>query len=380
MKLQYTIILCTSLFLGGASLPACAADDIVVDTFSETETETEPDAGPLMETETEYEFPPGIADSLRINTPTGTAAGMTQAECDAFVGKMFEANCAPALWKQHDDVTAVLRLFDEETQSWKEYCCFYADPELYYSDDWTPDLEELRLLIRGKDECVEDYMKSQRFLCFLNASGEPYRDPLRTPVTLDDSTMDEMLLMLEQSGDMLYAITQLTESSILSLGLDEPEEGAFYTCFYLLDPDTLVVRAVRISLHEAPGSADSAAAEHASGAETFGVRDVRYITYSYDHGMTPFVETGCEGLLRHMDPEKVWEERDLRRVTVILDPGTEKEREYPLTTLKGDPVSCTLPEGYGLFSDEECTVPWLDDGNYVSDLTLWAAPADSDRP
>ena len=77
-----------------------------------------------------------------------------------------------------------------------------------------------------------------------------------------------------------------------------------------------------------------------------------------------------------MDPEKVWEEEDLRTVTVTLDPKTEEEQVYTVSVLKGDPVACTLPEGYTLFSDEALTIPWVDNGDYASDLFLWAA-ADS---
>ena len=371
-------------------MPPDAGAGMETETEIETETETEIDLGSIMDTETVYEIPPGISDGLRKDQPLGEAADMTQGECDALMQKICEANAAALLWKRHDDVFADFRLFDEEAQAWKEYSCFYADPDLYYSDDWTPGLEELRLLIRGENDCVEDYMKSQRFLCFLNASGKAYRDPETDPVTLDESTMDEMILALYRTEDSLFVITQLTESSILNLGLEDVEEGSFYSCLYLLDPDTLEARVIEISVHEPadgqalsgdPGqegeSGPSGDPDLADGSESsarvrYDVRSMRYITFTYDHGMPPFVETGCLGLLRHMDPEKVWEEQDLRTVTVTLDPGTDREQEYSLTTLKGDPVSFTLPDGYSLFADEALTTRWLDDGNYVKDLDLWA--------
>ena len=91
--------------------------------------------------------------------------------------------------------------------------------------------------------------------------------------------------------------------------------------------------------------------------------------------MTPFAETGLTGLLRHMDPEKVWEEQNLRTVTVTLDPGEETEQVFSLTALKGDPVSFTLPGGYALYADEALTTVWIDNGDYVSDLSLWGAAA-----
>ena len=362
------IILC-ALLLPGALLRTprtASAQDVIVPDLPDmeesewNETETETESGPLVETEAEYEIPPGITEGLKKNTPIGEAAAMTMGECSAFLEEIYEANAAQKIWKEHDDVTATYRQFDEEAQLWKEYAVTYKDPVLYYSDDWTPGLEELRLLIYGENACVEDYTSSLRFVCFLNASGTPYRRPKSDPVTLEEDTKDELLLNILRTQDTLYVITQLTETSILRLDLEETPEDAFYSCLYLLDPDTLFVRAVQIALH---------GGEDASGT----VREMRNITYSYDHGMNPFIETGYIGLLRHRIPGAAWEPEHLREVRVTLDPGTEEERTYLLTALKGDPVSYTLPDGYELYADEALTTPWVDDGNYTSDLALWAA-------
>ena len=359
------------LAMTAVSAPAFAEDMIVTDTSGqdisfdpEAMTETEP----LLETEAVYEVPAGLTDVLKKDTPTGKAARMTDEERSAFVKKMVLANSARELWKRHDNVSTTFRLFDEESLTWKEYCCSYTDKTLRYYDDWTPGIEELRLLIRGENDCVEDYTISKRFVRFLNASGQPYRRPLSDPVTLDEDTQDETLLMIRNTGDVLIAVTQLTESSVIRLGLESAEDmqdGSFYSCTYLLDPETLDVLMMQISLH---------AAEDARGASCT-VKDLRNISCSYDHGMTPFAETGLTGLLRHMDPEKVWEEQNLRTVTVTLDPGEETEQVFSLTALKGDPVSFTLPGGYALYADEALTTVWIDNGDYVSDLSLWGAAA-----
>ena len=414
-----------------AGLLTCAfgfrvpAAEMIVENSTESESgpaeETETERGPLMETETVYEIPLQVTEGLKKNTPDGEVFRMKGSERSALLEDICQANSAKKLWQKHEDVTAVCSLFDEESQSWKEYSTYYADPSVYYSDDWTPGLEELRLLMYGENECVEDYAWSQRFVCFLNASGEPYRNAAADPVTLDEDTMDEPLLRIHREADSLFVITQLTESTILRLSLEEPEGEAFYSCLYLLDPDTLEVRSVRISLHEpvyetpnetayetpeetaegtpnetadgtavgttdgtangaADGTANGAADGTANGAadgtaEQYTVRDVRNINYSYDHGMSHFVETGFTGLVRHLMPDTVWAPEDLRKVEVTLDPGTKKERVVSLTTLKGDPISYTLPAGYELYRDETLTQKWIDDGNYTSDLSLWAAPA-----
>ena len=367
--LQKKAIILFALLSAGAlfhSARTVSAQDMIVpdlptpeeSEWEETETETQ--SGPLLETEAVYEIPPGITDGLKKNTPVGEAADMTMGECSAFLTKIYEANAAQKIWKEHGNVTATYRQFDEDAQLWKEYAVTYRDPVLYYSDDWTPGLEELRLLLYGENSCVEDYTSSLRFVCFLNASGTPYRKPESDPVTLEEDTKDELLLNILRTQETLYVITQMTETSILRLGLEEAPEDAFYSCLYLLDPGTLEVRAIRIELHggdDTPGS----------------VREMRHISYSYDHGMTPFIETGYEGLLRHMIPGAVWAPEHLREVTLTLDPDSGEEKVFSLTALKGDPVSYTLPDGYKLYEDEALTSPWVDDGNYASDLALWAA-------
>ena len=359
----------------------------------------------LVETEPDFEPPADIADGLVRDTPDGEAAELSEEERTQYLKKLFFDNGPEAFLENHGDVSSTFLLLNEETGTFSEYCRTFTNRSIYYSDDWTPGLEELRLLIYGEDGCVEDYAWSQRFVCFLNASGEPYRNAAADPVTLDEDTMDEPLLRIHREADSLFVITQLTESTILRLSLEEPEGEAFYSCLYLLDPDTLEVRSVRISLHEpvyetpnetayetpeetaegtpnetadgtAVGTTDGTANGAADGtAEQYTVRDVRNINYSYDHGMSHFVETGFTGLVRHLMPDTVWAPEDLRKVEVTLDPGTKKERVVSLTTLKGDPISYTLPAGYELYRDEALTQKWIDDGDYTSDLSLWAAPA-----
>ncbi len=199
------------------------------------------------------------------------------------------------------------------------------------------------------------------FIHLLNASDVPYRVPGKTPIVLADDTKEESLLSLHKTSDALYAITQMTESELQTLGIyesaDSQEESPlFYTCLYVLDPQTLEVYMMRITRHNADGSN----------------QDVRNITYSYDCGMSEFIKTGYIELLRHMLPSIAWGPDYVRTVKVTLDPGTANERTYLTESLQGDAVSITLPDGYQLYSDEALTQPWIDDGNYLSDLTLWA--------
>lgn len=322
------------------------------------ETETESEIPGLLETEMVYEVPIGILDGIEKDTPDGEAAQMSADERDALMEELCEANTAKKLWARHENISTSYRLFDESADAWKEYSCSYQDPLIYYSDDWTPGLEELRQLIYNGNSCVADYTETMHVICFLNASGTPYRDPENAPVTIDEDTKDEPLLKLCRSRDAVYVITQLTDSSIQRLGLDDPSEDGFYTCLYVLDPATTDVQLAQVSLHE----------------DAHTVKDVRNITYSYDTGMSSFVENGYQGLLRHLMPGAAWEAEYLRKVTLTLDPGTDQEQVFSLTTLKGDPVSISLPDGYELYSDESLRTRWVDNGDYASDLNLWSAP------
>ena len=347
---------------GGASADSAdgAAVDVADGASAAGGSETESGDPSLVETEMGLEIPASLTDGLAKDTPVGEAADMTMAECKKLIAGMYKANSPRALWARHQSVSATFRLFDEKAQRWEEYSTFYADPMTYYSDDWTPGFEELRLLIYGGDACVEDYTSSIRFVSFLNASGVPYRDMKSDPVTLDPETLDEYLLAVYRTPDATYLVTQLTTPTILGLGLEEAEEGAFYSCIYRLDPDSDDLTGIQIALHETDGT----------------VKNVRNAAYSYDRGMTPFVEAGYTGLRKHLEADAVWAPEDLREVRVTLDPGTDRERARLLTALKGDPVSITLPDGYALYEDEELTVPWVDNGDYVSDLYLWAGKSE----
>ncbi len=338
-----------------------ASQNTAVSGYGETETETELDGSAIFETEMAYEIPLGISDGLKMDTPTGEAAGMSEAEREDFVREMCEANSTENFLGRHKDVTVTFSLYDEESSSWENYSCTYCDLTVYYSDDWTPGLEELRMLIYGRDECMSHYMSSMGFVRYLNASGKPFRIPGSTPVLLSENTENELLLSLYHTSDAVYAITQMDPADVSKLGLEAVQEDAdgplFYSCLYVLDPETLEVKLIRITAHGENGQS----------------KDVRHITYSYDHGMTELVKAGYVELIRHMLPSIVWGPAYTRTVKVTLDPGTASEKVYSTDALKGDVVSISLPDGYSLYSDAALTQRWTDNGDYHFDLSLWAA-------
>lgn len=66
---------------------------------------------------------------------------------------------------------------------------------------------------------------------------------------------------------------------------------------------------------------------------------------------------------------------DIRTLTVILDPNTENEKVFTKAVRKGDAFSFICPDSYELYSDEECTVPYVpdDSGDYSKHVLLFAA-------
>lgn len=66
-------------------------------------------------------------------------------------------------------------------------------------------------------------------------------------------------------------------------------------------------------------------------------------------------------------------EKDVRNVTLVLDPGTAYERRFSTLAVKGDGVIPSLPGGYeNFYSNERCTIPFAGSADYVSDLVVYS--------
>ena len=312
----------------------------------------------LVETEPDFEPPADIADGLVRDTPDGEAAELSEEERTQYLKKLFFDNGPEAFLENHGDVSSTFLLLNEETGTFSEYCRTFTNRSIYYSDDWTPGMEELRLLIVDGEDCVEEYAQSIGCVKFINCSGKTLHNAGEDAAVLGEDTMDETLLRIVHGEDAEYVITQMTDAEAAALDLPSLDDGEFFSCTYTLEADKRQVRNMHIALHRADGSR----------------RDLRIIRFSYDHGMPEPVLSGVEQLQAHLYPEQYWEAEDLRTVTVTLDPGTANARAVTANTLKGDPVSVLLPDGYALFEDAACSVQWLDDGDYTKDLVLWAAP------
>lgn len=59
-------------------------------------------------------------------------------------------------------------------------------------------------------------------------------------------------------------------------------------------------------------------------------------------------------------------------LTVVLDPNTEKEKVLSKTVRKGDLFGIVISDGYEMFSDEECTVPYVSDRNADSHVLIYS--------
>lgn len=66
---------------------------------------------------------------------------------------------------------------------------------------------------------------------------------------------------------------------------------------------------------------------------------------------------------------------DLRTVTLVFHAGTKKEKTELIQAPKGLPLTLSLPddatEGFAVYADEACTVPFQSNGDYTSDVTVY---------
>lgn len=304
--------------------------------------------------ETEADIPENLADGLRMDTPSGSAANMTQKERASFLQKITDANAPEIFFGSHKSLLTLYLSYDQEDGAWKEYSEVYKDADTVCSDDRTDGLEEMKYLLSGESDCAEDYTQSLGIVRFLNCTGTAMRNCRTDPVTTEADTAGETLLLIRETCQALYAVTQLPEEKAVQLA-GQSAAGLFVTAQYTLDPKTLEVRDIRTALHHADGSSLM----------------LQKAVFRYDAGMTPLLLSVSSDMEKHLFPERFWDADTLRTVSVTIA-GQASEAVCSVKALKDDRVSILLPDGYALCKDAALTQPWSDNGNYTDDLFLYA--------
>jgi len=276
----------------------------------------------------------------------------------------------------------------DSDEVWRSYRCTLVTEDAIFTDRWADWSEEMQYLLTdaGYLEC---YPYSAGFVHFLDCTGQalPTADSLVLTVSSDPEAGE----VLEQgsgwcvrlmSEEELEALPMLTGQSAEEIAADGA--NLQFVTTWLYDPDTLQIAKISGSVRAGEGAGDKAAGDNGEGvvaadeaaASTGSTSCTEFplwqLTFAYDADLPTFVAEELADLLGHLAPET--SEENLCTTTVILAPGTDQEQTYRTTTLKGDPVSVLLPDGYDstLCTDAACTQPWIDDGACNEDVTLYA--------
>lgn len=166
-----------------------------------------------------------------------------------------------------------------------------------------------------------------------------------------EATALEEIEKIEDNGDTLMLYTVLQPDSLSAkkdtLGIDY-RDGDWIECSYKLDSETLaILETENVQCH-----ADGTKEEPST------------VTVTYD---APRPE-GALALL-----ERLSDKQNLRTITLILNPGTEKESSDSVYVQKGEGVMLINPEGKTLevFKDSACTEPYTGGADTNKDLTIY---------
>ncbi len=166
-----------------------------------------------------------------------------------------------------------------------------------------------------------------------------------------EATALEEIEKIEDNGDTLMLYTVLQPDSLSAkkdtLGIDY-RDGDWIECSYKLDSETLaILETENVQCH-----ADGTKEEPST------------VTVTYD---APRPE-GALALL-----ERLSDKQNLRTITMILNPGTEKESSDSVYVQKGEGVMLINPEGKTLevFKDSACTEPYTGGADTNKDLTIY---------
>lgn len=237
------------------------------------------------------------------------------------LAEVVAANKADVLLRNYDSFEMVLRSDGEEVYRMyvDETITYYCDTSGYqelFGDDFEFFFDEGQYygtVLCGYDFSLWDVYQS--------LSDETAKEPIlssttnKKEITLVTAASDEDLHTLLDEYDLPY------------------QDGDTMTCTYLLDAKTLaLLRLEEVLIHK-------------DGSQ----KCIELIEFTYN---TPLPDE-AEAMLLRSKPEN-----DLRTLTIVLDPNTKAEQSFFKTVRKGDQFGFILPEGYTLYTDEACTIPF----------------------
>lgn len=243
---------------------------------------------------------------------------------DITLSEVIEANKTENLLKHYDS------FYFTSIYDGKVVNRLYVDSELYYY--WESDNYRF---ITGED--FQFVYEDGTYYGMLLADGAEYNDWYDC-LYLSDDMLEEELLEAVDDGEVIVMKTELdTEKTKEMLEKEEDSylSGDVIRYTYKLDAKTYALLEIRVFLLHADKT-----------SEDWGTMTAAYNVER---------PVGANELLERSKPET-----DIRTVTIVLDPNTEKEKIYTRTVRKGDLIGVNVPEGYALYEDEACTIPAKD--------------------
>lgn len=237
------------------------------------------------------------------------------------MAQVAEANNTENLLMQYGSFTYV------NSKNGQEANLMYVDNELYYYQDNLGNKS-----IYGDD--FEFTYENGKYYGTLICDGD-YNKKLKN-ILMSEDTAEEKVESAKDNDNEITVITTLNEEQTAALAEDmgtEYQKGDTLRLTYRLNSSTLALLALSKELVHTDGSA--------SNTETITV------TYGEER-----IDDAQE-MLERSKPEN-----DLRTLTVVLDPNTENEQTYFRTVRKGDMFEVVVPDGYQVYEDEECTIPY----------------------
>lgn len=168
---------------------------------------------------------------------------------------------------------------------------------------------------------------------YVNASGKRLANTSANP--LADSTLREQPLDWYQTDEGPVLVTRT-------------EDGV--QCTYHLSDDEKTLKELDQVLNRADGT-------------TLASMKAVYTPGSPDSQMAEFLHA-AKAELASKDKQRV--------VTVVLNPGTEKEYQVTETLPQGRRAAIVLPDGYEKYQDPACTVLWQGNEDLTASVTIYA--------
>lgn len=270
-------------------------------------------------------------------------------EDEDILRKLAEANQVPYNWTDHSSV-ALNKIFYKEDGDVDLSEYFFADEEkvAFENSDSLVDI-----MAGGRHFGFDSELNTPYIYVYLDPSGydEEYEEFLEWFCCEEDD--DETLQEVTESDGLLKITSSFGKErlmgSVEALEWSESweQEGEGLTVIYMADPETYEVVSQESYARRSDGS-------------LVKMMDLKF-TYDSEYEVP-------EELLSLLNSE------DSRKLTVIADPGTEKERISETEVGKGVYFRPVLPEGYeGYYVDPECTQPLESTGDGTEDILIYIA-------